>query len=377
MDFDFSQEQCDIRDLARRIFTEEVSPGVLASADNYAGERFDPDLWRKLADAGLLGVAVPEQYGGAGFGFFEVALLMEEAGRSIAPLPLVVHSGAVLPALVRFGSPAQKEHLLARASSGVAVLSAALEEESTRDFTTPAVCARREGSGYRVSGTKFAVPFAHRAERVLLGAASDECVVVLLLDPRANGVTLRPMKTSSYEPQSLLVMDDVFVAAEDVLADSGSGAEVLRFVLEHMSVALCAHQLGVVEVLLQQTAAYTSERRQFGVPIATFQAVGNRAADRYIDVECLRLATWQAAALLALGSPAAVEVDIAKVWAGDVGHRSSYTAQHLHGGAGVDRGNSLWRYCQWARHNEMTLGSTASRLAGLGARCARGEAMVD
>ncbi|HNC69998.1 MAG TPA: acyl-CoA dehydrogenase family protein, partial [Pseudomonadales bacterium] len=129
--------------------------------------------------------------------------------------------------------------------------------------------------------------------------------------------------------------------------------------------------------LLRQTAAYTSERKQFGVPIATFQAVGNRAADRFIDVECLRLTTWQAAALLASGSPAAVEVDIAKIWAGDVGHRTSYTAQHLHGGAGVDRANAPWRYCLWARHNELTLGSTAARLASLGGRCARGETMVD
>jgi len=105
--------------------------------------------------------------------------------------------------------------------------------------------------------------------------------------------------------------------------------------------------------------------------------VGNRAADRFIDVECLRLTTYQAASLLAAGAPASVEVDIAKIWAGDVGHRSSYTAQHLHGGAGVDRGNGPWRYCLWARHNEMTLGSTASRLASLGARCAAGEAVVD
>ena len=131
------------------------------------------------------------------------------------------------------------------------------------------------------------------------------------------------------------------------------------------------------DTLLRMTASYTSERKQFGVPIATFQAVGNRAADRFIDVECLRLTTYQAASLLAAGAPASVEVDIAKIWAGDVGHRVSYTAQHLHGGAGVDRGNAPWRYCLWARHNEMTLGPTASRLASLGARCANGEAFVD
>ena len=377
MDFGFTEEQRDIQNLARQILGDNVSAAGLAAFDDYASERFDEALWAKLADAGLLGVVVPEEYGGMGFGFLEVALLLEEAGRTIAPLPLAVHLAAAAMPLARFGSAAQKERLLPRAARGEIVLSAALEEQFTRDFTAPALRARRDGAGYRLSGQKFAVPFAHRAERVLLGAAGDEGVVVLLLDPRAPGVTLTPIRTSSYEPQSLLVLDEVAVAAQDVLAGPDDGAAVLQYAVEHMTVALCAHQLGVTDALLRQTAAYTSERKQFGVPIATFQAVGNRAADRFIDVECLRLTTWQAAALLAAGAPASVEVDMAKIWAGDVGHRSSYTAQHLHGGAGVDRGNAPWRYCLWARHNEMTLGPTASRLASLGERCARGEAMVD
>lgn len=377
MDFELSGEQRDIQQLAQRLLADGVSATTLAACDNYAGERFDEGLWRRFAEAGLLGVGVPEAYGGMDFGFFEVALLMEEAGRSIAPLPLAVHLAGVVPTLVRFGSAAQKERLLPRAVRGESVLTAALEEEFTSDPSGPGTRAHPEGAGWRVSGEKFAVPFAHRAERVLLAATSDAGIVVLLVDPQAPGITLTPMKTSSYEPQSLLVMDDAFVPAADVLAGPDEGAAVLRHAVEHLTVALCAHQLGVTEALLQMTAAYTTERKQFGVPIASFQAVGNRAADRFIDIECLRLTTWQAAALLASGRPARVEIDIAKIWAGDAGHRVSYTAQHLHGGAGVDRGNSPWRYCLWARHNEMTLGSTAARLASLGERCSRGEAMVD
>ena len=116
---------------------------------------------------------------------------------------------------------------------------------------------------------------------------------------------------------------------------------------------------------------------KFRVPVATFQAVGHRAANCFIDVECLRLTAYEACSLLAEGRDAAVEVDIAKVWAGDTGHRVSYAAQHLHGGAGVDRGNALWRFCLWARHNEMSLGSSAQTLARLGRRCASGEAAVN
>jgi len=377
MDFGFSEEQRDIQNLARQILKDLVTPEKLAKYDNYAAERFDADLWAKLAEAGLLGVAVPEASGGMGFGFMEVALLMEEAGRTLAPAPLATHiAGGILP-VARFGTAAQKERLLPGAANGELLLTAALEEQFSPDPATPATRARAEGDGYRLSGEKFAVPFAHRANRILVGAATDAGTVVVLLDPKAPGVTLVPIRTSSYEPQSLVELDEVRIDAADVLAGPEDGAAAMRFIAEHVTVALCAHQLGVTDTLMRQTASYTSERKQFGVPIATFQAVGHRAANCFIDVECLRLTTYQAASLLALGSPAGVEVDIAKIWAGDVGHRTSYAAQHLHGGAGVDRGNAPWRYCLWARHNELTLGSTAARLASLGERCARGEARLD
>jgi 3-oxocholest-4-en-26-oyl-CoA dehydrogenase beta subunit len=377
MDFGISEEQRDIQNLARQILKDLVTPEKLVSYDNYAIERFDRELWGKLAEAGLLGVAVPEEFGGMGFGFMEVALLMEEIGRTIAAVPMATHMAAGMTALTRFGSAEQKQRLLPGAVAGELLLCAALDEQTALDPCEPAATARADGTGYRLSGEKFAVPFAQCADRIIVGAASDEGLVVVLLDPRAQGVTLVPMKNTSYEPQALLRMDNVLVDAADVLAGPAAGAALMRSLEEHMTIALCAHQVGVTDTLMRQTASYTSERKQFGVPIATFQAVGHRAANCFIDVECLRLTTYQAASMLASGTPAAVEVDIAKIWAGDVGHRVSYAAQHLHGGAGVDRGNSPWRYCLWARFNEMTQGSSASRLARLGVRCANGEATVD
>jgi alkylation response protein AidB-like acyl-CoA dehydrogenase len=159
-----------------------------------------------------------------------------------------------------------------------------------------------------------------------------------------------------------------------VLAGPETGAAVMQWVAEHTTAALCAHQLGVTDVAMRMTASYTAEREQFGVPVATFQAVGHRAANCFIDVECLRLNTYQAVSLLDAGSPATTEVQIAKIWAGDVGHRVSYAAQHLHGGTGIDRDYPLWRYCLWARHNEAMLGGSARQLAALGRRIAAGEA---
>ena len=376
MDFGLSEEQKDIQKLARQILGDRSTPARLAQYDNWAVPRFDRELWKNLAEAGLLGLAVPEAYGGMGFGFMELGLLAEEAGRVIAALPLLPHLvGAVLPIAVA-GSEAQKQRLLPGAIAGDIVLSAALEEGPGADPVAPMATARAEGGGYRLSGRKLAVPFAEQAERVLLGASTADGVVVVLVDPRAQGVRLTPVHTSSYEPQALLELDGVAVAAQDVLAGPRDGANLLDRVFRRVGAAICMHQLGVCDTMMRMTASYTSERKQFGVPIATFQAVGHRAANCFIDVECLRLCAYEAASLLAEGREAAVEVDIAKIWAGDTGHRVSYAAQHLHGGAGVDRGNSLWRFCLWARHNEMTLGPAAARLASLGKRCASGEALV-
>jgi alkylation response protein AidB-like acyl-CoA dehydrogenase len=376
MDFGLSEEQRDIQKLARQILSDLSTPQRLAAWDNWAGERFDRELWTKLCEAGLPGVAAPESVGGMGFGFMEVALVAEECGRTIAAVPWIAHVvGGILP-LVMAGSAAQRERLLPDAVRGELLLGAALEEMPATEPGSPAATAVADGSGWRVSGQKVAVPYAGECHRVLVGARSAEGVVALLVDPRAAGARLTAIKSTAFEPQSLLELDAVHVPAEDVLAGPAAGAALLEAVWRHVVAALCMHQVGVTDAMMRMTAAYTTERKQFGVPIATFQAVGHRAANCFIDVECLRLTAYEAASLLAEGRDASVEVDIAKVWAGDTGHRVSYAAQHLHGGAGVDRGNALWRFCLWARHNEMTLGSSARTLARLGQRCGKGEAQV-
>jgi alkylation response protein AidB-like acyl-CoA dehydrogenase len=126
---------------------------------------------------------------------------------------------------------------------------------------------------------------------------------------------------------------------------------------------------------MRMAASYTSERKQFDVPVATFQAVGHRMANCYIDIECLRLSAYQAVSLLDAEAEATTELQIAKIWAGDCGHRVSYATQHVHGGTGIDRDYPLWRYCLWLRANEMTLGGSSVHLAELGQRLAQGEAL--
>src|SRR5262249_38831327 len=153
-------------------------------------------------------------------------------------------------------------------------------------------------------------------------------------------------------------------------AEKLAAAEALGWMLDRARVAIAAMQLGVIERAVRMTAEYTSQRQQFDRPIATFQAVAQRAADAFIDVEACRLATWQAAWRLSENLPAEREVAVAKYWSAEAGHRVTAAAQHLHGGMGFDTDYPLFRYYLVSRQLEMTLGSAGSELGRLGAMIA-------
>tara|TARA_R110002110_G_scaffold406421_1_gene626242 strand:- start:37182 stop:38315 length:1134 start_codon:yes stop_codon:yes gene_type:complete len=375
MDFGFSEEQREVQALARKILSEQVTPQSLSAYDDDAHERFDRGLWQQLHEAGLPAVAVPHEYGGMGFGFTELALFIEELGRTIAPVPGISHCVSALLPIARFAPQSIRERYLPSAAGGELLLTAALSETLNEDPANPiAMTAVADGECLVLNGHKTMVPFAQQSDRILLAARFADDVAVLLVDPRAAGVQCEALQVTTFEPQYHVQLSDVRVPAADIVCASG-GQQLMHWIAEHTAVALCAHQLGAADHAMRLAASYTAERKQFGVPVATFQAVGHRMADCYIDVECLRLTTYQAASLLHAEAEATTEAQIAKIWAGDVGHRVSYAAQHVHGGTGIDRDYPLWRYCLWLRHNEMTLGSSARQLAGLGDRLAQGEAL--
>ncbi len=367
MDFSYSEDQSALRELARKILedraTHERLKQIEASAD-----AVDRELWAELAKANLLGVAIAEEHGGMGMGFLELCLLLEEIGRTVAPVP--AWATLVLGALpvARFGRAEQQRSLLGGVVAGDVILSAALVEPGSDDPAKPATTARRDGDGWRLDGVKTCVPAAHLAQRILVPARVDGGGVgVFLLDPRAAGVTVERQRATSQEVQAKLTLTGARVAADDVLGDVRTGAEILRWLELHAVAALCAIQVGVSERALRITAQYTTGREQFGRAIATFQAVGQRAADAYIDVEAMRLTTQQAVWRLAEGLPAADAVAVAKFWAAEGGHAVGYAAQHLHGGIGVDVDYPIHRYYQWSKQIELSLGSASRQLAKIGA----------
>ena len=356
MDFAFTEEQEAVRALAAQIFTGHASAARVKEVE--AGdERFDRAAWAALATANLLGIALPDEVGGSGFGVIELCLLLEQQGRAVSPLPLwpTVVLGA-LP-IAEFGTPAQRDQWLPGVAAGDVVLSAALESFG------PEPTARADGSLWRIDGTRLSVPAAHVAARVIVPARTDAGLRAFLVDPSGEGVEHQRAETTNRDIRCHLV----FSGAP---AEPLGGEGVVEWMLDRALVGLCALQVGVCEEALRLAAAYTSERVQFGRPLSTFQGVALKAADAYIDTEAMRATLWQAAWRLSEGLDAAQEVAVAKWWAADGGQRVVHATQHLHGGMGADVDYPVHRYFLWGKQLAEELGGASAQLARLGAAIA-------
>tara|TARA_B110000259_G_scaffold106900_1_gene122603 strand:+ start:1691 stop:2824 length:1134 start_codon:yes stop_codon:yes gene_type:complete len=365
VNFTISEEQQSAQQLAQQILSDFTDVDKLKVIEQQQ-ENFDTGLWQALAKAGLLGLDIAEDQGGTGLGFYSLTTLCEEVGRTVAPVPVVPVLVSAAGTLRRFASNTQQDQWLPGIASGTTLISAALEEYNNDDPTTPSCSAQKMEGGYSISGTKICVSQAPSAARILLSAQTDEGILVALVDPRAAGVTLNAQTVTTGETRHELVMAKVQVPTEDIVAIGSEALAAMDWAHLATRTALAAMAVGLCDKMMRITGQYTSEREQFGRPIATFQAVSHRVADCYIDVECLRLVTQQAASLINEGHPARDAVQIAKIWCGNVTHRVSQASQHCHGGTGVDRDYPLFRYCQWARQIELTSGSSAQLTGELG-----------
>lgn len=366
MDFSYAEGEKTVAELARKILEDKVTNERLKEIEG-GDVVFDSDVWKALAEANLLGVALPEEHGGMDLGFFALSLLLQEIGRCVAPVP--VYESLVLGALplAAFGTDEEKKEWLPRVISGDCILTAALIELESSDPLRPATRAERTATGVRLSGEKSLVPSADRASRILVPATLDDGEKVLCwVEPGASGLRIEAQRSSDRQPHSYLGLDGVEVAESDLLGGLEGGTDRLRHLIEHAMAARCAMQLGVTERALEMTASYGREREQFDRPIGSFQAFHTRAADAYIMVEAVRVSAWEACWRLANGLAASEAVAVAKFWAAEGAQFAAYACQHLHGGVGIDVDYPLHRYFIWATQIEHELGSARHQLEYLG-----------
>jgi len=378
MDFSLNDEQQAIADLSAQLLTDQATPARIKELESGDELVFDRDLWAKLAEANLLGVAIPEAQGGLGFGPVELGLLLEQVGRTVAPVPVLATLAYGAAPVARFGTAAQRDALLPGVVDGTTVLTAALVEplgDPLRPTTTATAAAT---GGWVLDGLKTCVPAGLAASRVLVSASTPGGQVGLfVVDPAAAGVTRQRQDTITRVPEALIELTGVAVDADALVGPLDGEGTTVAWLVEHVTAAICSVLVGVAESALRLTAEYTTTREQFDRPIATFQAVGQRAANAFIDTEGIRLTTLKATWSLADGRPSGKEVAVAKYFAADAGQRVVRAAQHLHGGVGVDRDYPLHRYYLWAKQLELTLGGASRQLQTLGRLLADEPVRVD
>jgi alkylation response protein AidB-like acyl-CoA dehydrogenase len=371
MDFTFNEEQHAVHEAVEGIFSGLVTPDRVQQVEA-TPDRFDRELWAALAEADLLGLSIPEAYGGGGYGMVELAILLEGQGRVVAPVPLWATVALGAMPVAQFGSEALKSALLPAVVSGDLVLTAALAgvaDDIARGGTGRASVTGKSGpDGLVLSGTAFAVPHGHVADRVLIPVSLDDGVVIAVVDPSASGVAVERATTTNREIHPHLHLDGVTAGPDDLLAggDPTRGADVLSWILNRAWTGLCALQVGVTEAAVSQTATYLNTREQFGRPLSTFQGTMLRAADAAIDTESIRVTMWQAAWRLDNGLDADLAVSVASWFASEAGQRAVHATQHLHGGVGADVEYPIHRYFLWGKQIELMLGPPSAQLARLG-----------
>ncbi len=366
MDFHLDEQLLAVQSLAREILSDRAGTDRVREVETTA-TRVDEALWTELARAGLLGLALPEEYGGAGLGLDAVCVLLEEQGRTVAPVPL--WSAAVAAtAVARHGSPGQRARLLPGCADGSSRIALALEEFAPAEPAAPGTTAVADGTRWRLTGLKAAVPSPGGAEHVLVSATTPDGPGLFLVE--ANAGSWQAAETTTRDLAGHLTLSG---AAGDRVGPAG--ADVLGWTLRRATVALAAVQVGVAEGALRLAASYLSERHQFGRPLGAFQAVQHQLADCWIDIDAMRVTLWQAVGVLtdvlADGTDAERAVQVAKWWAGQAGLDVVHRVQHVHGGIGVDVDYPVHRYFLWGKQVAGTLGGAGAALDDLGAFLAR------
>ncbi|MEZ4218473.1 MAG: acyl-CoA dehydrogenase family protein [Myxococcota bacterium] len=357
MDLDFSDEQLALRDLVRDVCANASPIDVVRAMED--DPRGYPDaLWKQLAEVGVLGIRVPEAYGGAGQGLLETAIAYEELGRALAPTPHLPSCVWAAGVLARAGSEAQKRAWLPRIANGDAVLAPAwLEPDGGFGPRGIALRAEPDGDGARLSGVKRHVPFASAAERLVVLArsgAADEAIDLWLVEPGAKGVSLTQQHALASDTQYRVELDGVRVGAADRIGPPASGYATHHDAMLEVAVCAAAWAIGGAEQALAITTQYAKDRRQFGKPLGAFQAISHYLADAKTRIDGGRTLVHQAAWAADHGGDAARLAPMAKLFACQTYRDVTATCQQVWGGVGFTVEYDIQLYFRRAKQMQLS-----------------------
>lgn len=365
MDLGLSEEQEMLKTSARDFLQRECPKKLVKQLDE-SDEGYSPELWRKMAQLGWLGLLFPEEYGGSGGSFLDLVVLLEEMGYNILPGPFfstVVLGGSPILAA---GNEEQKKELLPNIANGEAILTLALSEPSVRyDAAAVKATAEARNGEYVINGTKLFVPDANVADFLLVVARTRETanpesgITVFLVDAKSPGLRTTLLKTLARDKQCEVVFEDVSVPKENILGELDRGWPTVQDILQKATVAKCAEMVGGAQAALDMAVAYAKERVQFNRPIGSFQAIQHYCANMVSDVDGSRFVTYKAAWKVSEGLPATMDVAVAKAWTSGAYGRVTLLAHQIFGAIGFTMDHDLHLYYRRAKASEMMFGDGA------------------
>lgn len=369
MQLGLSEEQTRLAQTARAFFRELAAVGRLRQLrDHRDAHGYSRELWQEMAALGWVGMCLPEAYGGAGLGFVELCVVLEEAGRQLAPEPWTSTVLLGAQALLDGGSEAQRARWLPEIANGRAVVALAYEEIVQRgELARIETRAERHGSAWKLSGEKVQVLDAHVSDALLVFACVGDKHALFLVNPRAHGVEIERHTRIDGRNSASVRMREVEVAADSCVGELGQALPLLERVLDRATIGASAEMLGGASRAFDDTLDYLKTRQQFGVAIGTFQALAHRAARLFIELSLARSAVMAAASAVDEHPEQVARLaSLAKVRCSDAFVHVTSEAIQMHGGIGVTDdfhmgfffkraraaavafGDSTWHLRRWA-----------------------------
>ena len=352
MNFAFSEEQEELRRTVRS-FLEGKSPSAEVRRLMETAEGYDPAVWAQMANQlGLQGLAIPEEYGGSGFGYVELTVVLEEMGRALLCAPYFSSVALAANALLSSGDDAAKKDLLPGIASGETIATLAITEDSGKWDLDGITLEARDG---RLNGHKSFVLDGHTATQILVAARSERGVSLYAVDGAAAGLTRRPLQTMD-QTRKLARLEFADTPAR-LIGDEGDAADALSKTLDLAAVALAAEQVGGASLCLEMAVEYAKVRVQFGRPIGSFQAIKHKCADMLLEVESAKSAAYYAAAAAAEDTDELPAVaSLAKAYCSDAYFHAAAENIQIHGGIGFTWEHDAHLYFKRAKSMELFLG---------------------
>jgi alkylation response protein AidB-like acyl-CoA dehydrogenase len=363
MDLRFTEEQEMLKRAARDFLVTECTKAKVRELED-DDKGYSPEMWRKMAGLGWMGLFIPEEYGGIGMTFQDFAVLLEETGSNILPGPFLSTMISTFP-IMEAGTEEQKIEFLPRIANGDLIFTTAvLEEEDSLLPSGIAIEATPKGDEFVIKGTKLFVEMAHVADFIICAARTkksafpEEGVTLFILDAKSAGIQCQVMPTIAANKLCEVRLENVHAPKRNVLGDVDRGWPLLEIMLRKGAIATCAESLGAIQACVDMTVAYAKERVQYDRPIGAFQALQHIMADMWITMQTSRYLVYEAVWLESNGLPCEKEVSMAKAVVNEAYKSISKWAIRLHGAIGVTWDHDISLYYRRAKAADVAFGGT-------------------